>query len=208
MNKNVLIALPLIALLAVGATALAQVTDNASSTEIEATTTVSTETLESPDASVATTTTPVEGATDASTSDEVATSTTGEATTTPEVSQEVAVPVKATLPTPTANSVATAQDIAGLEAGYFKQSGKYLQILPGNQLPGYETGAVTDKLGAAIRSDARVDVYESAGGAGYQITFQDGNTVYSFGYGPEWVERTYAYAIPTAEASSTPAVAQ
>lgn len=210
MNKSTLIALPLIALLAAGATALAQVTDTASATEAEATTTVSTEAVESFDTSTGTTTVPVEPeeiVADTPTSETMPTSI-GEATTTPTPPQAATASPASSIPAPTASGVVIAQEIAGLEAGYFKKSGKYLQILPNNQLPEYETGAVTEKFGTAIRADARVDVYESPQGAGYQVIFQDGNTIYSFGYGPEWVERTYSYAIPTAEASSTPTVAQ
>ncbi len=56
-------------------------------------------------------------------------------------------------------------------------------MLPGNALPAYESGTVSDDLGKNIPDNARVDVYESLGGDGYQITFQQNGTEYSYGRG-------------------------
>lgn len=96
-----------------------------------------------------------------------------------------------------------AQDIASLEDSYFAKNGKYLQIIPGNLLPDYETGTVIEKLGANIPADARVNVYESPKGFGYQVVYQDMGAVYAVGYGPEAADRTYSYPVPTISASST-----
>ncbi len=100
----------------------------------------------------------------------------------------------------------TAKDIPALEDSYFGQHGKYLQILPGNQLPDYETGTVSQKLGTNIDAGIRVDVYVSPHGHGYQVTHEENGTIYTVGFGPEAESRTHSYPVPTpASATSTPA---
>ena len=103
-------------------------------------------------------------------------------------------------------AVSSVEGISSLEDSYFGQHNKYLQILPGNALPDYESGTVAEKLGATIPADARVDVYEAPGGKGYQITYVEEGTAYTVGFGPEADSRTHSYALPlsaTSTASST-----
>jgi hypothetical protein len=213
MNKGFLIGLATLAVSTVAVTALAQVDSASTSTPPEV---------------VATTSQSIQTDITTSTTTDVATLTSTDvlSTATPEVAPitetlpappslvpvpgsapAVSIPPKPTPPTD--SGIVIAQAIAQLEADHFQKTGKYLQVLPDNQLPEYESGSVAERLGTPINANARVDVYESPKGAGYQITFQDGNTFYSFGYGPEWVDRTYSYVVsPAAQASSTPATVQ
>src|SRR5580704_19206789 len=89
-----------------------------------------------------------------------------------------------------------------------QKGGNYLQVLPGDKLPPYETGSVSDNLGADVPTNIRVDVYAAPNGDGYQITDTDTDgTIYSVGYGPEAQDRTYIISPPAAPvASSTPQV--
>ena len=98
---------------------------------------------------------------------------------------------------------ATVQSISALQDAYFEKNGKYLQVLPSGDLPDYESGTVAEKLGAGIPAGARVDVYESPEGFGYQITYEDKDTIYTVGFGPEAADRTYSRQVPFVVASST-----
>ena len=83
------------------------------------------------------------------------------------------------------------KDIENLQENYFAQHGAYLQILPDNKLPHYESGSVKGKLGKNVPAGYRVDVYEAPTGHGYQIIYQDETGVHSKGYGVEAKERTW-----------------
>jgi len=96
-----------------------------------------------------------------------------------------------------------ADEIANLEETYRRQTGRYLQIMPGNRLPTYETGSVTEKLGKNIPDNVRVDIYEAPGGFGYQISYEENGVVRSVGNGPEASARTYAITLPVPVATST-----
>lgn len=100
-------------------------------------------------------------------------------------------------------------EVTTLQDEYFQKTGKYLQILKGNGLPDYENGNVTAKLGKNISDKAWVHVYEAPGGKGYQVFYEDNGIMYSIGYGPEALERTFqrSTAIPVS-ATSTPASSQ
>ena len=108
----------------------------------------------------------------------------------------------------TSTTSTVAEDVSALENSYFQKNGKYLQVLPNNQLPDYESGTVSDKLGATIPSDARVDIYTGPKGSGYQVTYTDGGTIYTVGFGPEADHRTYSYPAPPLSATSTEAVSE
>jgi len=174
-----------------------------------------------PDAGSAPTTTPatatttttgaVEGAatTTVATTTVAATTTPSSApvsTSTPPASTEAqpSAPAESTATSATTSSitVATRDSIAGLEETYRRQTGKYLQIQPGNVLPPYESGTVSEKLGNTIPDNARVDIYEAPGGTGYQISYEDNGALYSFGYGPEAADRTFTVK-PSAIVSAT-----
>ncbi len=76
------------------------------------------------------------------------------------------------------------QAVHALQENYFRQNGKYLQVLPGNRLPHDETGSVKGRLGQDIDAGYRIDVYEAPDGEqGYSITWKDddGYHVDSFG---------------------------
>lgn len=105
-------------------------------------------------------------------------------------------------PTPSPQN-AMALEISNLEDQYMQKTGKYLQIIAGNQLPTYESGSVAGKLGKNIPDDVNVDVYEAVSGKGYQIYFEEGDIVYSYGYGPEATERTYRLQIPVPSSAAT-----
>lgn len=111
-------------------------------------------------------------------------------------------------PTDTSNAgitVAARDEIAGLEETYRRQTGKYLQIQPGNALPAYESGSVSEKLGKTIPDNMRIDVYEAPQGRGYQITYEEGGILHSIGYGPEAADRTFVITLLVPEtATSTP----
>ncbi len=101
-----------------------------------------------------------------------------------------------------ASDVAT--EVAALEDEYYRENGRYLQILPNNKLPAYESGTVVDKLnGAQIPYNASVSVYSGPGGQGYQIFYEDDAALYSFGYGPESADRTYTITKQESVASTT-----
>jgi len=109
-------------------------------------------------------------------------------------------------PVPVVN-IKEVRDIATLQDSYFEKTGSYLQILPGNQLPEYEDGSVSQKLGGTLPSDAYVHVYESPKGKGYQIFFKDGNTLISTGFGPEAADRTFTKELtPVLSATSSEAI--
>lgn len=98
--------------------------------------------------------------------------------------------------------------VGQLEDLYFGQTGSYLQIKEDGQLPEYETGTVASKLGQAVPSNVRVDVYDGPRGKGYVVFYSvdDGKTItrYRQGYGPHADEWTSKQVIPHATASSTP----
>jgi len=72
---------------------------------------------------------------------------------------------------PAATSTGTVADqISALENAYYQSTGHYLQVLPGNILPSYETGTVSADLGSTIPANARVDIYDAPSGKGFQIT--------------------------------------
>jgi len=206
MDKRTLIVILTLATSAIAMTALAQVDTASTSTLPEeiATTTEATATATSTTTNSAsprdreerfassTAPTPTETTIEAP-SEETTTS----ATTTPE-----SVPVAQEEPA-TETLAATAEDIPTFEESYFSKHGKYLQILPGNQLPDYEIGTVSGKLGTNVDSGVRVDVYVSPHGQGYQVTHEENGTIYTVGFGPEASDRTHSYSIQTAAASST-----
>src|SRR3989344_3383535 len=119
MNKGLLIGVVGLAVSAFAMTALAQVDTASTST--------------TPLLEVATTT---EARSTATTT--VSTST---ASTTPPASESATV-IKETPTTAAAiaSTPATAQGVSALEDAYFQKNGKYLQVIPGNQLPEYESG--------------------------------------------------------------------
>jgi hypothetical protein len=43
-----------------------------------------------------------------------------------------------------------------------QKGGNYLQVLPGDKLPPYETGSVSDNLGADVPTNIRVDEARSS----------------------------------------------
>jgi len=107
---------------------------------------------------------------------------------------------------PAATSTGTVADqISALENTYYQANGVYLQVLPGNILPSYETGTVTADLGSAIPDNVRVDIYDAPGGKGFQVTYQDTSTQHSVGYGPEAISRTYSSPLPIAAAATSTA---
>jgi len=85
--------------------------------------------------------------------------------------------------------------------------GRYLQVMPGNTLPSYESGSVQAKFGKALPENIRIDVYTSPHGQGYQIYYEENGVAHSVGYGPEAADRTYTieFPKPAASATSTPA---
>ena len=97
----------------------------------------------------------------------------------------------------------TVEQISTLEESYFVKNGKYLQVMPGNKLPGYESGTVIGKLGKNIPAGARVDVYDGPKGLGYLITYEDAGTIYTIGFGPEAANFTSSRPVPVIVASST-----
>jgi len=100
----------------------------------------------------------------------------------------------------------TTDEIITAEENYFKANGKYLQVLPGNKLPHYETGTVKDKLGKDVPLNIRIDVYETWDKKrGYQIQYEDDTAYYSIATGTEKVYRTYTKVKPilNTTASST-----
>lgn len=77
-----------------------------------------------------------------------------------------------------------------LEEAYFAKTGKYLQVLPNNKLPHYESGKTKDKLGKDLPANAIVNVYDGPGGKGYQVVYEDADAIYRVGYGPQAEEMT------------------
>ncbi len=120
--------------------------------------------------------------------------------------EEIETATTTTIATPVETEVDTfgpVHSVALLEESYFVNHNKYLQILPDNQLPDYESGTVAEKLGSTIPANMRVDVYESPAGHGYQISYEENGTSYSFGYGPEFESRTTARPIISNVSSSS-----
>lgn len=92
----------------------------------------------------------------------------------------------------------TADDIGTAETTYHDKTGKYLQVLPTNELPLYEKARTADKatvkdqLGNNLPPGYRVDVYETPKGEhGYAVSWQDATGSYSKGYGPEAADWTW-----------------
>lgn len=85
----------------------------------------------------------------------------------------------------------TINEVITAEESYYKQNGKYLQVLQGSKLPHYEQGTVKDKLGKDIPQGFIIDVYEFEGKRGYQIRYEDANTFYSVATGTEKTDRTW-----------------
>ena len=139
----------------------------------------------------------------AATSTESAESTTtSEATSSPGTKETL--PIGSTI----SSGTETAQQIAEAEDSYYKEHGRYFQVLPNNKVPDYETGTVADALGADIPDDARIDIYQTPDGTwGYQVSYAENGTNYSVGEGPEAPDRLYVKTPPTLTASSTPAAA-
>jgi hypothetical protein len=99
-------------------------------------------------------------------------------------------------------------EVAALQDAYFQETGGYLQVLPGNGLPTYETGTVAEKLGKNVADDAWVHIYEAPAGKGYQVFYEADGVLHSVGYGPEAAERTFSRNILVApSATSTAATA-
>jgi len=98
-------------------------------------------------------------------------------------------------------------EINGLQATYFAQHGKYLQIRKGNRLSSNETGTVKEKLGKDIDPEYVVNVYkepESSGGEwGYQVKWEDEFRKYSSGVGQQKDIRDYSFLKPVYEATTT-----
>ena len=103
------------------------------------------------------------------------------------------------------NEYETIDKIITAQEEYYKINGKYLQIIPNNKLPHYETGTVSDKLGKNVPSNIRIDVYETWDGKrGYQLFYEDANNFYSIATGTQSAKRTWTKAKPQPVASSTP----
>ena len=94
--------------------------------------------------------------------------------------------------------------ISDLENEYFLKTGRYLQVLPGNQLPDYETGTVKQKLGKDLPTNVTIHVYESPKGMGYQVITDEADRTTSVGYGPEAADLTWERLKPALIASTTP----
>jgi cytoskeletal protein RodZ len=97
-------------------------------------------------------------------------------------------------------------EVSALQEAYYEKTGSYLQVMRGNGLPSYESGAVSEKLGKDISTDAWVHVYEAPAGKGYQVLYEADGVLHSVGYGSEAGERTFsrsAIVAPSA-ASTTP----
>lgn len=103
------------------------------------------------------------------------------------------------------NEYQTVNEVILAEETYYQINGKYLQILPGNNLPHYETGTVSGKLGKNVPANVRIDVYETFDGKrGYQISYEDTNAFYSIANGTQAQERTFTKLKPLPVASTTP----
>jgi IstB-like ATP binding protein len=99
---------------------------------------------------------------------------------------------------------ASVSEIATLEQEHMSKYGRYLQVMPGNTLPSYESGSVQAKLGKALPENIRINVYESPHGKGYQIMYYEEDGVFhSVGYGPEAADRTYTFELPKPAFSAT-----
>jgi hypothetical protein len=135
----------------------------------------------------------------------------GQATTTQE-GETPAAPVEvvgeATPPAQPAISGAAESvgEIGVLEQEYMSKYGRYLQVMPGNTLPSYESGSVQAKFGKALPENIRIDVYEGPHGKGYQIYYEEDGVAHSVGYGPEAADRTFTieFPKPAVTATSTP----
>ncbi|OGG50463.1 hypothetical protein A2763_01670 [Candidatus Kaiserbacteria bacterium RIFCSPHIGHO2_01_FULL_54_36] len=228
MNKQVIVALAGLVLLAVAMTALAQeatTTAEVSTTTPQGVVAEATSTATTIEDSTADTGSVLGASTTVATSTEAVADTSSRDTTPRDERPTIALPEEAASPVPAAESAAaatsppaatttpaspittstTVEDISALQESYYQKSGKYLQILPGNQLPEYESGTVAEKLGANVPADVRVDVYAGPQGKGYQITYEEEGTIYIVGFGPEAEHRTYSYPAPTPSATSTAA---
>jgi len=129
-----------------------------------------------------------------------------ESTSAPETVEEAAPTESAPQEAISATATAVAE-VSGLEQEYMSKYGRYLQVMPGNTLPSYESGSVQAKFGKTIPESVRIDVYESPHGKGYQIMYEENGVFHSVGYGPEAFDRTYTIEPPApTAASSTPAV--
>lgn len=97
----------------------------------------------------------------------------------------------------------TVDEVVTAEENYYKQNGKYLQVLSGSKLPHYEQGTVKDKLGKDIPKGFVVDVYEFEGKQGYQIRYEDVNTLYSVATGTQKIDRTWTRSKPVISTVAT-----
>ena len=99
------------------------------------------------------------------------------------------------LPEPMLGAVTEINTLAGMEVAqeaYFQTHGKYLQIIPDNRLPHYESGTIAGKLGKTVAPGWKVHVYVTPKGEhGWQAFWEDSNNYYSKGYGPEALSRTF-----------------
>lgn len=198
MNKIALAVGSVLVVFALAMTALAQVDTASTSTVAEEVATTS-ESIVTDSAS----TTPIAEELASTIATEVASdiaSTTDESTPVPEGT----APVAENAPPMSAD----VQAVTALEEGYFAKNGRYLQVIPGNKLPEYESGTVAEKLGANIPSGVRVDVYEGPKGFGYSVTYEDKGTIYTAGFGPEAADRTRSFPVPIVVSSSTEAVSE
>ena len=121
----------------------------------------------------------------------------------PTMSQDATTTASTNIPTlqSVVSDAVSVEAVSELERVYFDQHGTYLQILPGNQLPEYETGTVESKLGSTVHADIRVDVYEAPEGRGYQVSYMSNGVFHSVGYGPEAATRTFTYELSVASSS-------
>lgn len=87
----------------------------------------------------------------------------------------------------------TLASVSALEDQYFATTGKYLQILPGSQLPSYEKGTVIEKLGQDVPANVSVGTYQSPTGPGYFVRYTDAQGDYSYGTGPEESRGSYVH---------------
>lgn len=94
-------------------------------------------------------------------------------------------------------------EVITAQENYYKQNGKYLQVLSGSKLPHYEQGTVKDKLGKDIPSGVIIDVYEFEGKRGYQIRYEDETSFYSVATGTEKAFRTWTKSKPVISTMAT-----